>query len=72
MRRHWSLSVYLSGRYVDDLTFVQLRNELANGMTSILFMVTAVIAGVLHFFFEKIENRERPEFSKAGYLGYCY
>ena len=62
-------SVYLSGRYVDDLTFVQLRNELANGMTSILFTVTAVIAGVLHFFFEKIENRERPEFSKAGYLG---
>ncbi len=62
-------SVYLSGRYVDDLTFVQLRNEIANGMTSILFTVTAVIAGVLHFFFEKIENRERPEFSKAGYLG---
>ena len=56
------------GRYVDDLTFVQLRNELANGMTSILFMVTAVIAGVLHFFFEKIENRERPEFSKSGLL----
>lgn len=51
------------------LSFVQLRDSLGDGVSSVLFTVVAVVAGILHYLFATIENRDRPEFSKAGYLG---
>ena len=64
----WSL--YLRGHYEKDtLEIVELRDSLINGMTSIIFTITALLTGGLHYIFERVENRERPEFSKAGYLG---
>ena len=51
------------------LDLLELRTSLIDGMTSIIFTITALLTGALHYIFEKVENRERPEFSKAGYLG---
>lgn len=65
-------SVYLRiqfGMHSESLTSLQLRDALGDGMTSVLFTTTAIAAAVLHYLFATVENRDRPEFSRAGYLG---
>ncbi|MEC9095775.1 MAG: hypothetical protein VX776_04035, partial [Planctomycetota bacterium] len=65
-------SIYLKTQYgasTETLTIIDLRNSFGDGMSSVLFTITAVLAGVSHYFFATVENRDRPEFSQAGYLG---